>query len=99
MAITDDPESDGVIHVESLVSSSTREGVVVFKWGDRRGQLTPDEARAHALVILEVAEAAEADAFMVNFLREKCGAKETEALGTLIAFRAFRKLRAKENQS
>jgi hypothetical protein len=45
-------------------------GFVTVRWGAEVGQLSPDEARQHGLAMLQVAEAAEADAALLRSLRE-----------------------------
>lgn len=70
MAIAKDPGSAGEINVTSIVSNTTGEPKVNITWGDMAGQLTVAEARAHAAIIYECAEAAEGDAFVFNFLME-----------------------------
>ena len=98
MAITDDPQQDGdTIWVASLVSATTREGVVMFTWGEKRAQLSLEEARAHARRILEAAEAAETDALLVEFA-QSTGMDERQALGMLRTFRAFRTARQPDKQ-
>ncbi len=90
MAITDKKEDGGsMICINSLVSQRTGEGVVEIVWGDKRAQLSCDEARRHAMGILECAEAGETDAFIVEFL-QKIGTSKEAALKTLVDFRAFR---------
>jgi hypothetical protein len=77
------------IHVESMVASRDGMPFVVLKWGDERGQLTPDEAREHAHLILEAADAAESDAFIFKFVTEKIQIPE-QAAQILLEFRKFR---------
>jgi hypothetical protein len=82
-----------MIWVHSLVSQKTGEGVVEFTWGEKRAQLSCDEARKHAQGIFECAEAAETDAFLVEFL-QKIGTERDSALKILVEFRSFREERA-----
>jgi hypothetical protein len=53
-------------------------------------QLSPQECRDHALAILEAAEAAEQDAFLVDFGRTEMKMSLEEAGAILLAFRAYR---------
>ncbi len=55
-------EQGGVMHVESMVASKTKNPMVIFTWNDNRGELTPLEARQYAMQILESAEAGVQDA-------------------------------------
>lgn len=90
----------GVIGVQSIVSMRTREPLVLITWGDQSGQLSPDEARQHALRILECAEAAESDAFVFGWLtRDIVGTAEDERENWDRIIGEFRKFRlAREGQ-
>lgn len=78
------------IDVESLVSDRNREPYVVLKWGPHRAQLTPAEARRHALIILEASDAAISDAFLVAWLTEHIGVTPPVMAAALEAFRHYR---------
>jgi hypothetical protein len=54
------------------------------------GQMTPTEARDHARALTEAAEAAEQDAFFINFLQKKVGLGIAAAGQILIDFRNSR---------
>jgi hypothetical protein len=88
-----------IIHITSLVSSRTKEGVVELNWGDKKAQFSPEEARKHALKILECADAAETDAFIVDFFVKRLGQKFEQSLRILQDFRAFREERMQEKMS
>src|SRR5687768_17608912 len=98
MAITDQEKSDGMIWVKSLVSHRTGEGVVEFTWGEKRAQLTCEEARRHALGVLECAEAAETDAFIVEFFHQELGMERDKAIQILGSFRSYREKRLAEKR-
>lgn len=51
-------------------------GFVTVSWGENAGQLTPDEARAHALGIIAAADATDFDAALVRILGEQDGIGE-----------------------
>jgi hypothetical protein len=87
------------IHITSLVSSRTKEGVVQLNWGDKKAQFSAEEARKHALRIIECAEAAETDAFIVDFFVKELNQEFNHAVRILVEFRAFRDARSKENIS
>jgi hypothetical protein len=53
-------------------------------------QMSAEQARDHARAILESAEAAEQDAFMVAWLKKKLGVDEATAMQVLIDFRNYR---------
>lgn len=54
-------------------------------------QQSVQQAREHALAILEAAEAAEQDAFLVHWAKTKIGVNESAAAGLLQDFRNFRR--------
>lgn len=86
----------GAIDIESMVSRSNREPFVVLRWGSEEGQLTPTEARAHARKVLEAAEAADQDAFLVHYLESQVQVGWAATLATLAEFRAWRAARDPE---
>lgn len=81
---------DPQIHIESLVSAETGKPLVHIHWGPMDGKLTPAEARKHAEAILEVVLAAELDAFIVAFFREKMDLPMEQAVMVLRDFREWR---------
>lgn len=88
------------IDIESIVSGRTFEPMVQLTWGDQSGQLTPGEARRHALSILEAADAAESDAFVFRWLtRDIIGNADDERENwktVMEQFKAFRLARRSE---
>jgi len=99
MALAKTQKDEGMIEVVSIVSGSTFQPLVQIKWGDKEGQLSVEEARVHALIILEVAEAAESDAFVFQWLtRDIIGTAEDEKGNwdeVIAQFREFREKRIK----
>jgi hypothetical protein len=89
-------EGEGTIWFTSLVSQKTGEGVVELQWGEKQAQLSIQEAREHALGVLEVAEAAETDAFIVEFFEQELKVPRENALALLVNFRGYREKRRKE---
>ncbi len=79
-----------VIHIESIVSGADGRPYVTLEWGTQSGQLTPNEARMHAMSLMEATDAAESDALIVKFLREKVGASDSAVVGVLSEFREYR---------
>lgn len=77
------------IEVQSIVSAADGKPYVQLKWGDQVGQLTPDEARQHALALLDAANAAETDAGLLRFIRQQ-GGTERQAAALLAHFRTYR---------
>lgn len=86
-----------MIFITSIVSGRTYEPLIQMEWGNEAGQLDLDEARQHALGILEACEAAESDAFVFKWLtRDIIGTNEDEAenFRRIIAeFKEFREAR------
>lgn len=80
---------DNSIWVESMVASQTGEPMVVLRWYDHSAQLTPHEAREHALSILAAADAAESDATLVVFAR-KAGMDKQKQAAFVQAYRTHR---------
>lgn len=64
------PKLNDEILMESGVSFQTLKPFVKLHWGEMRCQMDPEEARQHALSIIECAESAEQDAYLVWFMHE-----------------------------
>lgn len=60
------------------------------------GQFTPEECRDHARSILEATEAAEQDAFMLDFAKGTIGITEEVAIRLLQELRRYREARGKK---
>ena len=54
------------------------------------GQMSPQDARDHALAMIEAAEAAEQDAFLVWFVKNKLHGDEHMAVSLLVGFCEWR---------
>jgi hypothetical protein len=99
--VTDDeyePEPEDVTRLgfASGVSAFTGEPFIAMEatFGDgsrrRAGQLTPIEARQHALAVLEAAEAAVHDAAVVRWLQVRMELEPQAAVTVLCELRGFR---------
>ena len=85
-----DRTPDTNLWIETMVASRTGEPYVVLRWYDHSTELTPKEARDHALAVLAAADAAESDAFFVDFLK-KTGGMELQEIGVMLqALRRYR---------
>lgn len=60
----------GLIKIATILSARNEQGYVTLDWSGNHCQLTPTEARQHALNILECAEAAETDQMLVGWLKK-----------------------------
>jgi hypothetical protein len=89
------PTHEGsLIVAQAMVSASTGEPMVMLTWGSQAGQVTPEEARQHALIVLEAAASAETDSFLFNFLVNRIQTDQDRAGQLLMDFRAWRQRRA-----
>jgi hypothetical protein len=84
---------EGDLRVESLVSGRDHEPYVHLRFGDEHMQLPVEDARQHAHQVLNAADAAESDAFLVRFLSKDLEIDEPTMAEVLTRFRAFRKRR------
>lgn len=83
------PEAEE-IHVSSGIGANTGAAYVTLALSAPAVQLLASQARAIALQILEAAEAAESDLFLVRFAAEIGGAEQATSAHMLADFRAFR---------
>lgn len=80
----------GTLEVLGIVSAESGKPVVQLSWGEHVGQLSPDEARAHALLILEAAQNAVADAAIFGWAREELGVDLERGAQLVDALRRYR---------
>jgi len=92
------PQREGFIQTSSIVSRSTQKPLVDYRWDDKRVQWTPEEAQAHALVILACAEAAIMDAAVIEFLKKRMDLDWEKAAAFVNDLRNFREDMKKEWQ-
>jgi hypothetical protein len=93
-------EEKGGIDVNSIVSASTGQPWVQFSATQQQWQMTPDEARTWAQVIVEAAEAADQDAFLMDWLVTKLDVERGQAAQILVEYREFReRKRGREPES
>ncbi len=78
------------IHIETLYSLEKGKGFVGILWGDNVAQLTPNEAREHALKIIEAASVAEQDDITMKWLQQRVGVDDMDAARMLQDLRAIR---------
>ena len=81
------------LRASSGYGANTRQPFVTIHWKDVVQQLAPEKAREFALSILEAAEAAEQDAFLVEFTQKACDFDEQSAAALLVEYRLWREQR------
>ena len=82
-----------VINVSSGFGANTREPFVQIEMEypkDHPLQIHPDEARDLAMNLLQAAESADQDAFMIKFVSKDLKAGENAAAAILLEYRKFR---------
>lgn len=80
------------LYAESIYGSESREGLVRISYGlDFELSLTPDEARHFAMSLLQSADAAESDHFIMEWLEKRIGVPEFQKRVEVL--RDFRVLR------
>lgn len=93
----DDPKDHVLWHQSGV--SPTGEPFVQLLQDDRIiGQMSPEEARDHARAVTEAAEAAEQDAFIMEFMQKRVGLDFQRAAQVLIDLRNFRAERTGKSQ-
>lgn len=80
-------EQGGIMQVESMVASKTKNPMVIFRWGSNRGELSPIEARGYAMQIIEASEAAVQDASLYRAATNELKLDEHAAFGLITAVR------------
>lgn len=87
-------ENDERVNVSSGYGANTKRPFVAVQIGDRKPyQWSPDEARRVAALIFECADAAEGDAFIVEWFTEKAGLELAQVGALLRDFRVSREQR------
>lgn len=87
------------IFVNSMVASKTGEPRVTLRLGDEYTDMSLDQAREIESWLLEAAEAAECDSFLVGFTQEEFELDQGQAVKLLRIFREYREKRRKKHQS
>jgi hypothetical protein len=79
-----------VAHSGIAIKDGRPKPFVHLAWGSQRGQLVPEEIRQHALRLLECAEAAETDCYVMGWLITHMELEPHGAARMLEQFRKFR---------
>jgi hypothetical protein len=83
-----------MIMVSSMVSSRTREPMVMLRWFTFVAQIGPEQACDLAFTLLDAVEAAKSDAFLMQFMSKVSGDSEA-GLQLVAEFRKFRQRQEK----
>lgn len=73
-------DGGGMMKVESMVASQTKNPVVIFTWGTNKGELGPAQAKSYAMQIIEASEAATQDAALWRGVVDMDGGDEDMAI-------------------
>lgn len=84
---------DSELWINSIYGSKAREPFVEFHYQDTVIQFSPEKAREVAMMLLESAEAAEQDGFLIEWAEKECGATEEGAVKILAFYREWREKR------
>jgi hypothetical protein len=86
---------DTRVEVRSLYGARTRQALVSLVVGEHQVVIPPSKAREIAGMLLECAEAAEGDAFLMAW-GAQAGMTDQEAAGLLIHFRSWRERQGRD---
>lgn len=80
---------------ESIFGNASRKGLVRLSQGiSWEVVISPAEARRFALTVLEAADAAESDEFVLKFIGDRVGLSDDQLVLVLRDFREFRSMQA-----
>jgi hypothetical protein len=82
--------SGGTFEVVGGVSVKTGRPYVQLEWGASIGQVSPEEARSHALLLLEAAQNAVADAAILGWARDELDVDLERGAQLIDALRRYR---------
>ena len=86
--MSDEPELP--VYVRSMFGAKSRQPLVTLVVGERMVQMPPTKAREIAMMLLECAEAAQTDGFLIRFLGDRLGIEEARTVQLLAEFRKTR---------
>lgn len=93
-----EPTQDNVFWSEAIYGAITGEPMVKINYSGQSMMMDTDSARRVAKDIIDTAHAADADAFVVSFFRDKLGAPLDQAVGMLREFREWRVERSEDGR-
>lgn len=86
-----------MIESRSIVSGADYRPLVVIEWGEKEAQFSPGDTRDLAERLRRMADAAESDAFIFDFVVNGLGSDPERAAHVMYAFREFREERARKD--
>lgn len=92
------PLNAGVFTVTSGYGHNTKLPFVEVHYEGKRAQMTAETARALAMNLLQAADSAESDGFVVEWFAERAGLRLDQAAGLLNEFRTWRERKRHEQQ-
>lgn len=87
------------ITMVSQVNSRDGSPAVLFRWGEHVLVMESSTAKRHGLAVLETALAADADAFLFQWVQEAVGAEPEKAAMLLMDFRRWREQAERDHAS
>lgn len=76
-----------VIHSQAIYGAKTKQPLVELSWGDKKMVMHTNDVKRLAYDLLDVAHAADGDAFIVHFAQDNAGMSEQDAVNMLKLFR------------
>jgi hypothetical protein len=86
-------EPEQLLKITGIVAARDGQPYVQYTWGEFSAQMTPEEAVRHALLLVEAAQAALCDGFLVRFLKEKIELAPEQYAQIIQEFRNYREQR------
>lgn len=88
------------VNIGSGFGAHSKQGFVSWQMADRKAvQLSSAEARRIAGMLLDAASAADGDAFLMAWAQESLDIDERQAAQLMLAFRRWREVQAREEES
>lgn len=96
--MSEEKAPDNILWHQSGVNVKGEPFIQLLRGMDVIAQMDPQQAREHALAMLEAAEAAEQDSFIFDWVTNHVGAGREQAAGLLVDFRQYRAERTGKRQ-
>ena len=76
--------------ISTIIGKDSNQALMQMEWGEQAAQLTPLQARQHALAILEAADAASTETVIMDWLQNTVGMDAEHAMGAMATLRDAR---------